>query len=197
MSISRPALVLRAFSILTKLNSKTSAPRSALLTVPGSIPASRAKRFCDHPASRRRRLSFSLHLGISLLSASLPRESIEIKGIPASSQVFHRFRMLSTDVAWNRATSTAPPPHATRLAPTPARIRLRARPYGALSPFSISRRMASDREGFGSPCRSIQASIFASSSGGMRTPRMGWTPVRGRPRGLFCSTAIDPPLFSV
>jgi hypothetical protein len=31
----------------------------------------------------------------------------------------------------------------------------------------------------------------------MRTPRMGWTPVRGRPRGLFCLSAIDSPLFFV
>jgi hypothetical protein len=57
--------------------------------------------------------------------------------------------------------------------------------------------MASEREGLRSGWRSIHASIFASSSGGMRTARAGWTPVRGRPRGLFCSTAIDSPLFLV
>jgi len=54
----------------------------------------------------------------------------------------------------------------------------------------MSRLIASDREGLGSSCRSIQAVIFASSSTGMRTPFVGDSPVRGRPRGLFSRSAI-------
>ena len=42
-----------------------------------------------------------------------------------------------------------------------------------LSPLSINRRIASEREGLGSGCRSIQAVIAASNSGGMRRPRIG------------------------
>ena len=72
--------------------------------------------------------------------------------------------------------------------------RSHARQPSRSNPLSISRRIASEREGFGSGWRSIYASILASSSGGMRRPRIGWTPVGGRPRGLFCLSAIDPPL---
>lgn len=57
--------------------------------------------------------------------------------------------------------------------------------FQVLNPLSINRRIASAREGFGSGCRSIQALSLASSSAGMRTPVMGVTPVRGRPRDLF------------
>ena len=64
-------------------------------------------------------------------------------------------------------------------------------------PRSISRRIASERDGLGSGCRSIQAAIFASSSTGIRTPLVGDSPVRGRPRGLFSRSAIDLPLFIV
>jgi hypothetical protein len=49
----------------------------------------------------------------------------------------------------------------------------------------MSRRIASEREGFGSGWRAIHAAIFASSSTGMRRPFVGASPVRGRPRGLF------------
>ena len=63
-----------------------------------------------------------------------------------------------------------------------------------LSPFSISRRIASDREGLGSGWRSIQAVIAASSSAERRTVLTGSLPVAGRPRVLFCISAIDQPL---
>lgn len=98
----------------------------------------------------------------------------------------------------------APPlPWSSTIAPVSGRGQFRPIPEAQYltqppTPFSTNRRIASDREGFGSGWRSIQASIFASSSGGMRTALAGWTPVRGRPRGLFCSTAIDSPLiFSI
>ncbi len=68
------------------------------------------------------------------------------------------------------------------------------RDYFTASPFSISCRIASDREGLGAAWRSIQAAIAASSSSGQRTVRTGSRPVRGRPRGLFSVSAIDPPL---
>ena len=61
--------------------------------------------------------------------------------------------------------------------------------------LSNNRLIASDRDGFGSGWRLIQALSFASSSAGMRTPVIGVMPVAGRPRGLFCLSAIDPPLF--
>lgn len=57
--------------------------------------------------------------------------------------------------------------------------------------LSNNRLIASDFDGFGSGCASIQASSFASSSGGMRRPRIGWRPVAGRPRGLLGLSAID------
>jgi hypothetical protein len=63
--------------------------------------------------------------------------------------------------------------------------------------LSSSRLMASDLDGFGSGCAAIQAWSFASSSGGIRKPRIGYTPVGGRPRGLFSLSAIDLALFSV
>ena len=64
----------------------------------------------------------------------------------------------------------------------------------ASSPLSISRRTASEREGFGSGWRSIQAAIFASSSSDQRTVLTGSLPVAGRPGRLFSFSAIDPPL---
>jgi len=63
-----------------------------------------------------------------------------------------------------------------------------------LRPSSINRRIASERDGFGSGWRSIHAVISASNSGEMRKVRTGSVPVAGRPRGLFCISAIDPPL---
>lgn len=58
--------------------------------------------------------------------------------------------------------------------------------YGApLSALSSNRLIASERDGFGSGWRSTQAVSFASRSAGMRKPRIGSRPVRGRPRGLF------------
>ena len=62
-------------------------------------------------------------------------------------------------------------------------------------PFSISRLIASERVGLGPGCPSIHSSIDASSAGGMRTPRIGSRPVRGRPRGLFGLSVIDPVLY--
>jgi len=78
----------------------------------------------------------------------------------------------------------------------PPRLRLRDR-FGYVAPSAISsnRLIASDRVGFGSGWASIHAFSFASRSAGMRTPVMGVRPVGGRPRGLFCLSAIDPPLF--
>jgi hypothetical protein len=64
----------------------------------------------------------------------------------------------------------------------------------ASSPLSINRRIASERDGLGSGWRLIQAVIAASNSSGQRTVRTGSLPVAGRPRGLFCISAIDPPL---
>ena len=64
----------------------------------------------------------------------------------------------------------------------------------ASNPLSINRRMASEREGLGSGWRSIQAVIAASSSSDQRTVLTGSLPVAGRPRRLFCISAIDPPL---
>jgi len=56
--------------------------------------------------------------------------------------------------------------------------------------FSSSLRTASDREGFGSGCASIQAATAAWSSAGIRTERTGSLPVAGRPRRLFGCSAI-------
>jgi hypothetical protein len=64
-------------------------------------------------------------------------------------------------------------------------------PHCPFNAFSNSRLIASDRDGFGSGWRSIQASSLAFSSAGMRTPVCGVIPVRGRPGGLFCFSAID------
>ena len=64
-----------------------------------------------------------------------------------------------------------------------------------LNPFSISRLIASEREGLGSGWRSIQAVMAASIFAGMRTVTAGSLPVAGRPRGLFSFSAIDPLLF--
>jgi hypothetical protein len=61
--------------------------------------------------------------------------------------------------------------------------------------LSSKRLIASDRDGFGSGWRPIQASSFAFSSAGMRSPVSGVIPVRGRPGGLFGFLAIDLPLF--
>jgi hypothetical protein len=58
---------------------------------------------------------------------------------------------------------------------------------------SSNRLIASDRDGFGSGCRSIQSSSLAFSSAGMRRPVRGVMPVRGRPGGLFGFSAIDLP----
>jgi len=64
--------------------------------------------------------------------------------------------------------------------------------YYPSKPFSISRRIASDLEGFGSGWCSIHSAIRASNASGQRTVRTGSLPVAGRPRGLFCISAIDP-----
>jgi len=58
----------------------------------------------------------------------------------------------------------------------------------------MSRLMALDREGLGSGCCATHSVIRASSSSDQRTVRTGSLPVAGRPRRLFCVSAIDPPL---
>lgn len=82
--------------------------------------------------------------------------------------------------------------HRSFLCSSAALMRLHPHSSNALS---SNRLIASDRDGFGSGWRSIQASSFACRSAGMRKPRIGSRPVRGRPRGLFGLSAIDPPLF--
>jgi hypothetical protein len=66
--------------------------------------------------------------------------------------------------------------------------------YRDPKPISISRRIALERDGLGSGWRSIQAVIAASNSAERRTVLTGSLPVAGRPRPLFCISAIDPPL---
>lgn len=69
--------------------------------------------------------------------------------------------------------------------------------YSPLNARSNNRLIASEKDGFGSGCALIHASSFASSSGGMRRPRIGCLPVAGRPRGLLGLSSIDLPLFWV
>jgi hypothetical protein len=62
--------------------------------------------------------------------------------------------------------------------------------FGDLSPSSISRRMASDKDGLsGRPC--AQDSMRPRKSSETRTPIIGVTPVAGRPRFFCLALFID------
>jgi hypothetical protein len=56
------------------------------------------------------------------------------------------------------------------------------KPYGFANPFSTSLRIASDRDGRGSGCFSIHASIRAASSGRKDELNCRPFPMGGRPR---------------